>query len=472
MSDIFLSAMNNWRDNKGIGTALIPSPLDDRQMVLGVLQRVYAKRPDSNTLVVVSNFNDRIILNEFLTTQENTENNEEFKKLLDDKKIKIFTIDFVEKTDLSKINLNCILCYRIDKLNSNLINLLNNIKFKLIILNKLNLSASDIVKIYSICPLLSDFKQAEINEIRSSTPVKEMRIGISIPKDSEDFKLLNYYNEYISTSVNLFGSLDNMEYAKYGDKRANISATKFCYELAYENGWDEHLDMSISINKQVDELYNPNAIHARALETYDIIRLRTTFLAGYNGKLDEILKIVQNNPDKKILIINKFGDFAATVTKFLNNMSELEICGNYHDRVDPVPATTLDGTPIFIKSGIHKGERKFFAAQAQKTFNVERFNLNYINVLSCNNSPSKDLNIPVDIVIITSPLSEEIESYIYRLSKITFPSKEIELYSLYVKDSIESKKLANKFTSKTHIILNPEEINDSNIDEFDFDIED
>lgn len=132
-------------------------------------------------------------------------------------------------------------------------------------------------------------------------------------------------------------------------------------------------------------------------------------------------------------------------------MSETDICGNYHDNVDPIPATTIEGNPIFVKSGPHKGERRMLAAKAQRSFNEERFNAGYINVLSTNNSPDKDLNIPVDIVIITSPECEDIESYLYRLSNIR-PSSYIKLYSIYVTNSAEEKKLQNKTLSETHTI--------------------
>ena len=148
--------------------------------------------------------------------------------------------------------------------------------------------------------------------------------------------------------------------------------------------------MSIDLNVQIDALYNPANIRDRAMQTYEIMRKRTRLLTDYDGKLDKILEIVEENKNKHILVINKFGEFAAKVTKFLNDMSANEICGDYHDRVEPVPARTIDGFPIYVKSGANKGERKMFAAKAQKTYNEARLlshddlitNLGYIDSFS------------------------------------------------------------------------------------------
>lgn len=461
---IFENAINHWRDNKGIGTALIPPPLNDKIMILGVLQRLYSKNPDMISLIVVNNFTERSELIEFVTTQEDEENNKEFKKLIADKKIKIFTTNFIEG-DKFNMRVNVMIVYHCEEIGNNMYRLLSNSKFKLVVLNRLSLSNSDITKLYAVCPLLSDFKQNEIDSLRTSTPVEEMRIGIDFPADSKELKLLQYYDEFIATSINIFGSFDNLQYARVGYAKANISAAQFCYNLALENGWNEHLDMSIELNIKIDELYNPASIRERASQTYDIIRNRAKLLTNYNAKLDEILKIVIDNPDKHILIINKYGEFAAKVTDFVNNMLQKELCGNYHDKVEPTPASDIYGNPIYIKSGKDKGKRRMMSYQAQKTYNEQRFNLGLINVLSTNNTPDKNLCIPVDIIIITSPLCEDIESYIYRLSNVTYTTNIIKLYTLYVKNSIEEKKLETKQISETHILIDNGE---KNIENFDF----
>lgn len=453
-TEIFENAINHWRDEKGIGTAIIGHPLNDKLMVLGVLQRMYARSPTLNSVIITKSFSERQTIIEFLTQQENSEeNNEEFKKLINSSKLKVFTDNYIKNCHITSYPLLCIL-YRPDSACEEILDYVSKCKFKLIIMNKFLTNYEDISKIYQVAPLLHDFQQAEVEAIRLSTPVEETQIGIDIPENSEVYKLLKYYDEYIATSLNIFGSFDIIQQANVGNQQLNISSTQICYQIAQENGWNEHLDMNIEFNIEIDKLYNPNNLKERASKTYEIIRERSKLLSDFNGKLDVILDIVRTNNDKKILIINKRAEFANVITDFLNDLSDSIICGNYHDKVDNIPAVTFTGQPVYYKSGARKGERKMMGAKAQKTLNVEKFNNDLIHVLSTNNSPDKDLAIDVDIVIITSPMCEDIKSYMYRLSKIYFRSKHIELYSLYCRNTSEQKMIEKQSLSDNHNVKN------------------
>lgn len=459
LEELFENAINHWRLNKGIGTCLIPYPLDDKYMVLGVLQRIYARLPTNKTTIIVSSFKDRTDIIEFLTTQEDSEeNNLEFKKLIDDKFIKVVTYNFIEKYYPAFPSHLCVL-YRPETISSSSINFLKWCKFKLVILNKILSKGEDMSTIYKICPLLDEFKQAEVEQVRLSTPVEEIRIPIIIPEDSNEFNLLNKYNEFITTSVNIFGTFDMIQKAYRGDKTLNISAKQICYSIAKDNGWDEHLDMSIEFNKEIDSLYNPIALQDRAENTFSIIRERNNLLSDYFMKLNAVADIVSNNKDKKFLIINKRADFARLVTDFLNNIvgdrNDVNmICMNYHDKVDYIPGIDANLKPVYYQSGARKGQRKMLGAKAQKSLAEALFEKGNINVLSANNMPDKSLSGTIDGIILTSPMCSDINSYIYRLSNLCFRDNKILLYSLYCKNTLEEKILENKDRATNHNVKN------------------
>jgi hypothetical protein len=455
--ELFEDAMNHWRDNKGVGTALILPPLNDKVIVLGILQRVCNKSPTAKIIICVNSFDERIAIIEFLTNQEGEdENNAEFKKLIKDGNIKILTNDFISKSMyIGKPLLSII--YHPLTIDSGAKALLEVSKFKLVVMNKLLVNNEDSALLYKLCPLLDDFKQNEINAIRVSSPVEDIRLGVAIPEDSKDGELLKHYNEYVSTSMSIFGSFDVMNQARIGNTQLNISAAQICAQIAQENGWNEHLDMSTEFNVQIDELYNPGRLKDRASDTYEVIRKRSNLLSDYDGKLEVIYNIVHDNHNKKILIINKRGDFASKVTDYLNNLSETIICGNYHDKVSPIPAVDVHGNPLYYKSGNRKGERRMMADKAQRNFNEAAFNRGDIRVLSTSNSPDKTLCIDVDIVIITSPQCEELKSYIYRLDGLKFRDNTIHLYNIYCKNTMEEKLLDNQTILSNHKVLNDEE---------------
>lgn len=464
VGELFVNAIEHWRIGKGLGTALIPSPLNDKTMVLGVLQRIYARSPTCKTVIITTTFSERSDITEFITQQQDAEeNNEEFKKLLNDGNIKVLTYDFIKKMSFNFSPLLCIL-YRPETVCAEVARFVGNCKFRLIVLNRLLSNAEDMTEIYKLAPILEDFKANVVEQVRLSTPVEEEQIGIDIPADSEDFKLLNYYNEYITTSISIFGSFDIMQQANTGNLQLNISSMQICNQIAQENGWSEQLDMNVEFNLKIDELYNPIALKERASKTYEVIRNRSQLLSDYKGKLDIILDIVNNNRDKKILIINKRADFASAVTDYLNTLSETDICMNYHDKVDSVPAIDSNGNPVFYKSGARKGERKTMGVKSQKTLAEILFNAGKINVLSTNNAPDKDLDIDVDIIIITSPMCEDITSYMYRLSNINFRLGKIMLYSLYCRTTLEQRLLENKTLATNHSVKNSS--NDENYSDF------
>lgn len=451
--EAFENAILHWRDVQGVGTALIPAPLNDKVMVLGVLQRVYARSPTCKTLIITNNFQERQDIIEFLTHQEDEDNNKEFKSIIDNKYIKVFTVNYITRNFSNYVPFLTIV-YHPETFNGGVLSCVNISRFKLVVLNKLLSNYEDMTTIYKICPLLDDFKANEIEEIRLSLPVEEMQIGVTVDTNSETYKFIKYCDEYISTSISIFGSFDVMQQARTGNNALNISANQICAQIAQENGWNENLDMSVEFNVQLDNLYNPMNLKERASQTYEKIRQRSQTLSDYDAKLDEILKIVEENFDKQILVINKRGEFASRVTDYLNNMSECTICGNYHDRVEKVPMLDDKGHKVYYKSGTKKGELRYMGADAQKTRNEQLFREGIIRVLSTNNAPNKDLCVDVDIIIITSSQCESIKSYMYRLSNITYKEGCIKLFTLYCKDTMEQRLMDNRELANNHRIVN------------------
>lgn len=446
--ELFEQAIEEWRISKGIGTAFVPTKLNDKILILGILQGIYSRSPTCNTLIIVETFNDRTDLVEFLTHQPNSEeNNKEFKKLLDDKHIRVYTYNFVNK---SSFNFNPLLCilYRNSLLTDNVKRIFENTRFKLAVINKHLETSEQTVALYKNAPLLSCFNHEEIRIARMSTPVEECCVGVTFDDTTEDSKLINYYDDYITTSINIFGSFEKIYEARNGNKTLNISSAKVCSQLARDNGWNEHLDMSVPYNVQLDTLYNPISIKNRAVNTYEYIRNRQELLASNSVKLKVIFDYVNNNKDKKILIISKQAKFAKLITDYLNDMSETNICGDYHDFVEPIPAVDVEGNPIYIKSGVHKGERKFISAMAQKTLNKKLFNLGKLRVLSANCSPDKDLDVKIDNILISSPYCLNSKEYIYRLDKLILPQT-LSVQVLYMIGTHEEKAIRDREISNT-----------------------
>lgn len=438
--NVFEKAILKWRDNKGQGSVIISPPLDERIMILGVLERIYNYTPTTKTIIITDSFDDRTNLVEFLTHSSCEENNKEFKSLISNGLIKVYTSQFVQGLKTYDFRL-CIL-YKVYSMPIYIEQIFNGTLFKLVVNTKLA-DNETMSKFNLVVPQITEFNQDVVDKVRVSSPVEENYIGLSLLNSTEDSVKLEQCNSYIQTSISIFGSFDIMQQARIGNKQLNFSAVDICNQISSENGWTPNLDMSLEYNRKIDEIYNPNSLRERASNTYNIIRERRILLASNDLKLEAIYDIVSKLPNKKILIINLYPDFASKVTDYLNAKFGETVGMSYHDKLLPIEAIDINGNPVYIKSGAKKGERKMMADKAQRTLANALFNSDKINVISANCAPDKDLAINVDVVIITSPFCEHITNYMYRLDKCRF-NKNLQLWITYIANTIESAKLGNK----------------------------
>lgn len=452
-----------WRMNKGIGTFIIPAPLDVLRPLLMILPAMYNKSPTLVTNIIVADFVDKDKVTDYLLHKSDPVHSNVYSKLITEGFIKILTVG--EATDIfSHLYPTLVVIYNPKECLYCYIGLLDKAKFKLVLSS--NLFTGKLEQLNNLVPRVGSYNQASIDEIRSSRPVKEVLVPLVIDENSNLKKKLDYYNKEISTAIAIFGDFDTIKMARLGNSNTNSSSMAVCYNIARQNGWNENLDMTIQFNVEIDELYSPNALKELASGIYEIIRSRSLALASSDEKLSYILKIVEDNVDKNILIINKHGDFANEVTKYINDNTHYNSCYNYHDKVENIPAIDDNGNEVLIKSGVNKGKPKMLGVKSQKNLAQKLMNKGAIHVLSTNAAPDKDLAVNIDVVVITSPLCETIETYLYRLSKVEF-AKEVQLYTLYYKGSLEEKKLDERVVPPTHTILNKAEIevkSDNNYD--------
>lgn len=448
---VYLNAVDVWRLNKGIGTFVIPAPFDALRPLLYILPQLYNKSPTTSVVIIVKDFADRSSIESYLTTLNNEVWNNSFRTVIHNGSLRILTTEYAAEhiNDYSPL---LTIIYNPSIFHFVHIAMIEKSKFKLVILSKL-LDNKTMDDFYTVAPSIGNFSQNIIDEVRTNRPVKECLVGLTITPDTELDKEMNYYNREISTALAIFGNFDNIKYARLGNSDTNCSSMMICDAIARTNGWDNHLDMSSEFNRDIDKLYSPSAIKERADSIYNIIRERSTKLASSKDKLSYILDIVNDNLDKNILIINKYGEFANLVTDYLNDKFGKRICANCHDKVDNIPAVDDYGNPILIKSGQKKGQPKLLGVIAQKKLAQKLMNSHKINVISCGASPDKSLDVDIDLVIITSPLCDTIESYFYRLSKVHF-SNEVLLYTLFYKSTLEEKKLEDRTVPANHTIIN------------------
>lgn len=330
-------------------------------------------------------------------------------------------------------------------------------KFTLSILTKNIMDNNFINNVRNILPCIdtADLDIA-IRHDNIYSPVEEHRYGVELSDD--DRELYNKYTDYITTCISIFGDLSNIEKCKKGDDKLGISATDFRNTVAHENGWREDLDTNISFMKQIDDIYNPNILFERACTFYTIAKQRRDLVCDNDAKFEVIKNICLDNKDKKILIISKRGEYAAKITKYLNENSDIK-CGNYHDCIEDAIAVNDIGIPILVKSGVNKGKPRVIGAQAQSSLNERRFNAGVINVLSIKSASNVKLKIACDIVIFTSSLCDNIIEVKSRFTDVVFNGVPTKTFRIYCNSTIENDKLNKEKENTLFTIINETENN-------------
>ena len=420
---------NGFQINKGKGSFYCFNKDIIPELVNNIVQTFIAKRDFSSIMIAVDTFETRSSIRKYIDSNI-TEDTKPF-----------------EYNCLSEQYINPNYKYKYDLsilvgVNSNLAvikHLCSISKFVICILTKNIMDSQFITEVRNILP---DIKiNVNLNIAKNAniySPVEEHRHGVCLSDDD----LISYRkcNDFISTSVKVFGDISNIEKCKNGDAILNISASAFREQLARENGWSENLDTSIEFHRQIDEIYNPNTLFERACTFYNIVKQRRELVSDNTNKLEEILKICKDNAGKKIIIVSKRGEFAAKITKYINENSTLK-CGDYHDCIEDTMLLNDDGSPVLIKSGANKGQPKIIKSKAISSLNLSLFANGLQSILSIKNSSDSKLNASCDILIITSPICDDTIDIKKRFNKITFVGNKTIVYKIYCKDTIEDDML-------------------------------
>lgn len=401
------------------------------ELIYNIISLFTKKHKDSSIFIVVDSYNTRKNIDNYLKTYNITKDN--------GYNIKYLSFDYIKE----QYHYPYTLIITIGVNDYNIIHKLNiESKFTLSIFTKNIMDNNFIINVRNILPCIetADLDMA-IKSDNIYSPVEEHRYGVEL--SDADKALYDKYTDYINTCVSIFGDLSNIEKCKKGDDKLGISAIDFRNTIAHENGWREDLDTNIPFMKQIDDIYNPNVLFERACTFYNIAKERRNLVCDNNAKLEVIKNICIDNKDKKILIISKRGEFAAKITKYLNENCG-NICGDYHDCIDDNIALDDNDIPIVVKSGSKKGEIKIVGAQAQSSRNEKRFNNGIINVLSIKSASNTKLKIACDIVIFTSPLCDSIINVKKRFANISFDNILTKTYMLYCIGTLENNKLNNE----------------------------
>ena len=211
--------------HRGKASCFALSPIKPKNIVVSFINLHRQKRIDSTILIVVRDYNERIKIKELL----------EKYNLID--KVTILTRTYMK----TEYNYYYTFTFIIGNKEIDFINHLRmQSKFTFTIFTE----AIEDVKTYNtfnnILPIIKpNITFGDLSKDRLKYPVEETHIPVQISDEEE--QQYKKYNDYVTSSMRIFGDFDNADKCRIGDTVLNISAGEFRYNLARENGWSEKI---------------------------------------------------------------------------------------------------------------------------------------------------------------------------------------------------------------------------------------
>lgn len=440
LEESYNKLINKWgsKQYKGVGTIHCIQPLQYTEIISRIIVLMRNKNPNIKILIVVGIWKERT----------------EIVDALKNNNINIDTINILTYTYInSKYNYNydVSIVVGVNEWNLYVNTAFNHARFKLMIITKDTIDSAKLSTIYlNIPPINDSINSSNINGVRALLPVEEHREPILFI-NQEDIDNYDKYTEFITQTIQVFDNLDNIKCARNGTQDGR-SAIQYITEIAEYNGWSADMDMTNPFSKQIDECYNPLVLAERVKTFYNIVRERMLICSDNVCKLERIVEIIKDNPDKRFLIISKRGEYAATVTKYINDKLG-EICGDYHDKIEDKVLVDSNGIPVLYKSGSKKGTARIIKSKAISTLNLKSFNDGLLRVLSIKNNSTGSLETSVDEWILTSPLYDTIDELIYRYNNVNCSQSKLKVHKLYIAGTIEEASLKKEKLSANHEVI-------------------
>lgn len=446
---IYTNIANKWSvENRGVGSINLLKPLSPETLIATILSRMLAKNPEISCLICVKDYRVRPYVFRALE-KANITNFQHITFLTESYATKYYSYHVIFFMDINTIT-------------STVENLVSRSKFNLFIITD-KISTEESMRIYKLMPPIDvKLNTDDLVAINMSSPVKEERVGCVL--SATDAETYAKYTEYINDSISIFGDIDTILAAGNGNTATGQSAEAICNRLAADNGWNVNLDMSFPFNQEIDRCFNPNSIKDRAATCLDVMRKRKDFISSNSAKLDVILDIAKANPNARIIIISKKGEFANAITDYLNINGVST--GGYHSDIPKTMLVNEYGVPVLYKSGAKKGQPREVGAAYISSANLALYLNGDISVLSLKNSSDSALQCDCDLWIVTSPFCDKLFQLRYRFSGVVFNRTPNHVYKLFMQDTIEEKKLKedvpNRYTEIITKIVKSDVITENN----------
>lgn len=452
-----LEGINIWRTSKrysspynGCGTLNYPPGFGKTLVGIEVIKMFLSKIFDEKFLVITPNRETTIQWEEEIA-----------KEIPNDERIVIKSVDWILKNDYrDKVKL--VIIDEIHKfINGKSFDILcgKYVKYNYI----LGLTATppskkeEYAKLKTYCPIIDTITLAEAKHKKWISNFIEYNLGLELPE--QDRVQYDKFTVKIREILSMFNNNYDLIQACYSGIYSRetgdfIHGEQVRHSIAEKMGWNNNLDLSIDLNRKINEVWNPNSIYEKAKTFSILIQNRKDLLDKHENKI-EAVKEVLTKFDLKTICFSQSTDFADRLCYDLNAIGIPTV--KYHSNIKSEGKVGEDGDFIRYKTGAKIGQIKLFGKDTIKKDSIEAIKSGTARVISTGMALDEGFNVEsIRLGITTSGSSNPIQykQRSGRVMRIDSYAKEdnVLIINIYFIDTRDEQKLRLRQKFNSHAV--------------------
>lgn len=190
--------------------------------------------------------------------------------------------------------------------------------------------------ISNILPIVDVITEEEAREKGFIAEFIEYNLALSLSAD--ELETYNHYSTIISENLPKFNNdLKLAQYCISGgiDKRTNkyYAASNWARGFAHKRGWKPDIDLRFEVNRQINDLWNPNKILGYARKLMTAIRSRKDLLNTCKSKYQATKELVDKFDKVKTIVFSESTDFADNVAELIKKDHKTVV---YHSNIKTI----------------------------------------------------------------------------------------------------------------------------------------
>ena len=320
---------------------------------------------------------------------------------------------------------------------------------------------------FQYIPIVDEITEQEALDNKWISDYKQYNLKIELNENER--KEYDTLTEIIGSCFGKFHSFEHAMSVLTGNKETGEAGYQIAIKHAMFNGWKNNMDLSITANQEINNVWNPNKIIGYAKTFNEAVRIRNTLLDLGQEKFDTTLRLISKFLNTKTIIFSNSIAFANKIHLLINQKHQIK--DNLFDNNYPYCVlyhSDMESQYVFVPE---KNKKVKYGVKKLKEYYLNLVRQGFSKAIASAKALDKGLDIKdIRLAIIaggnsTTNRQKQREGRAKRLETLPH-DKPVIIINLYYADTKEERDLKDRqkrsLKSKIQYI---DDIDDVNLDE-------